>query len=718
MSYVPQNTSYVPQAQQQMQQQQHLDAYQKRLEAMQKIRDLAASPYADELSLKLPQICVVGDQSSGKSSVLSMITSLQFPERGGICTKAPIVVECQNRAEEEYWVRDPRTGRSEKVATKEQLCEKILEVQEVLLYGEQQAAGRASRTSASTSNALSVKPAMAKLNAANLAKMAQHAQPSLVSKTEIRVAAYGPDQLNIIVVDLPGLIHAGPGVRETQDLIREYTKPEQTLILLVSEANLDEQRIQALDLALEADPQQKRTMRLLTKFDCLENHDPETRAAAERLLKTGERGAAPSQAPDAKRVKANDGGKMPPPKAPVDADLMPHALVCRSKVVNNITGQQAMEYSEAVERRVLSSLPPQRCGVTALRERLPTLFARLVDVNLPQLQKQANAKLAEYAKELDELGAKPRDAAELIQEAQRRLLNATDSFKEEVSSLHREFNEDIEKTEKAITQEFVNANFKPNAFEPPLFQGKEAFEKCFREIIGWWRPVLEKFRHRADEKSRQAMHVLTSGETAFPKEFAAFLDQAWAHHCQEQVSAKFRKRLTDTLERELHFGTVNHYMETKYAGEVVLPDELVDEFLKSLKDSDFQGAPATPKRAPVHHTPDQVRANLKKALLRLRDAWASDFARKTLDEQQAVRIFATVKSAFAVEVKTFVDMVLKDTRDCVLKQRERWIEREMLLDEQIRAHAREDAATQKRRADLLVLVENLNSASQHLKGVM
>ena len=37
--------------------------------------------------LELPQIIVCGDQSSGKSSVLNAVSTLQFPAKDGLCTR-------------------------------------------------------------------------------------------------------------------------------------------------------------------------------------------------------------------------------------------------------------------------------------------------------------------------------------------------------------------------------------------------------------------------------------------------------------------------------------------------------------------------------------------------------------------------------------------------------------------------------------------------------
>lgn len=43
---------------------------------------------------------------------------------------------------------------------------------------------------------------------------------------------YGPNMIDIIVVDLPGIINVGDGRDETRGLINQYIKLVETLILL------------------------------------------------------------------------------------------------------------------------------------------------------------------------------------------------------------------------------------------------------------------------------------------------------------------------------------------------------------------------------------------------------------------------------------------------------------------------------------------------------
>lgn len=53
-----------------------------------------------------------------------------------------------------------------------------------------------------------------------------------ISEEEIKVKVYGPNMIDIIVVDLPGIINVGDGRDETRGLINQYIKLVETLILL------------------------------------------------------------------------------------------------------------------------------------------------------------------------------------------------------------------------------------------------------------------------------------------------------------------------------------------------------------------------------------------------------------------------------------------------------------------------------------------------------
>ncbi|CAH8384376.1 unnamed protein product [Eruca vesicaria subsp. sativa] len=57
--------------------------------------------------IQLPTIVVVGDQSSGKSSVLESLAGISLPRGQGICTRAPLVMKLKRSAssEPEIWLK-------------------------------------------------------------------------------------------------------------------------------------------------------------------------------------------------------------------------------------------------------------------------------------------------------------------------------------------------------------------------------------------------------------------------------------------------------------------------------------------------------------------------------------------------------------------------------------------------------------------------------------
>lgn len=70
------------------------------IELVNKIQDAFTSIGGNE-SLDLPQIITVGEQSSGKSSVLEHIVQRDFLPRGsGIVTRRPLVLQLVNHQEE------------------------------------------------------------------------------------------------------------------------------------------------------------------------------------------------------------------------------------------------------------------------------------------------------------------------------------------------------------------------------------------------------------------------------------------------------------------------------------------------------------------------------------------------------------------------------------------------------------------------------------------
>ncbi|KAI8546581.1 hypothetical protein RHMOL_Rhmol07G0129900 [Rhododendron molle] len=62
------------------------------LDAVDKLRHLKVA----QEGIQLPTIVVVGDQSSGKSSVLESLAGISLPRGQGICTRVPLIIRLQH----------------------------------------------------------------------------------------------------------------------------------------------------------------------------------------------------------------------------------------------------------------------------------------------------------------------------------------------------------------------------------------------------------------------------------------------------------------------------------------------------------------------------------------------------------------------------------------------------------------------------------------------
>ncbi|KAI9197164.1 P-loop containing nucleoside triphosphate hydrolase protein, partial [Polychytrium aggregatum] len=188
-------------------------------------------------SIDLPQIVVVGSQSSGKSSVLENIVGRDFLPRGdGMVTRCPLVLQLVNLPEA-YAQERAEILYPEKIVFSDisQVQSKILEI---------------------TSNKLSGK---------------YH-----VSKEPINIKISSPHVPTLTLVDLPGVISARradqPADIEEQirDMIMHFISKENTVILAVSAANVDLANSAGIQLAQKVDPKGERTIGVLTKVDLMD----------------------------------------------------------------------------------------------------------------------------------------------------------------------------------------------------------------------------------------------------------------------------------------------------------------------------------------------------------------------------------------------------------------------------------------------------------------
>jgi len=207
--------------------------------------------------IDLPQIVVVGSQSSGKSSVLENIVGRDFLPRGtGIVTRRPLVLQLINRAPVEprtNGVKAEIAAGSDKEANANEWGE-FLHIPGQKFYDFNK-----------------IREEIVKETEAKTGKNAG------ISPAPINLRIYSPNVLTLTLVDLPGLtkVPVGDQPRDIERQIREMvlkqiSKPN-AIILAVTPANSDLANSDGLKLAREVDPEGQRTIGVLTKVDLMDD---------------------------------------------------------------------------------------------------------------------------------------------------------------------------------------------------------------------------------------------------------------------------------------------------------------------------------------------------------------------------------------------------------------------------------------------------------------
>lgn len=199
-------------------------------------------------TVDLPQIVVVGSQSSGKSSVLETIVGRDFLPRGaGIVTRRPLVLQLIHLPSRTSESLEPSSSRSssdygEFLHLPNRRFTDFEEIRKEIENETLRVAG--------SNNG--------------------------ISRLPINLKIHSPRVLNLTLVDLPGLTKVPVGdqptdiERQIRNLVLEYISKPNSVILAVSPANVDLANSDSLMLARSVDPPGRRTIGVLTKLDLMD----------------------------------------------------------------------------------------------------------------------------------------------------------------------------------------------------------------------------------------------------------------------------------------------------------------------------------------------------------------------------------------------------------------------------------------------------------------
>ena len=307
----------------------------KLINLIDQLRDCGINEY-----IKLPRICSLGTQSSGKSSVLESIVGLDFLPRGdGVVTRRPLELRlCHINSGEPWAIFEERKG------TKFTDFIKVRETIEALT------------------------DEVCKKN------------KNIIDKP-IVLNVYSQTCPDLTLVDLPGVTRVPIGDQPknieqiTKDMARRYAEDPLTIILCVIAANSDIATSDGLKLAKEIDTTGSRTIGVLTKLDIMDagTDARKTLMNEEIPLRLGYVGV----------------------KNRSKQDLI-------NKLSMAETSRKEREFFKS--HPVYKNLPPGHFGTDVLINKLTKIYFRVIRENLPRIIKAINERVKTAEEELQSLG--------------------------------------------------------------------------------------------------------------------------------------------------------------------------------------------------------------------------------------------------------------------------------------------------------------------------
>ncbi|XP_035311913.1 interferon-induced GTP-binding protein Mx1-like isoform X1 [Cricetulus griseus] len=189
-----------------------------------------------EQDLALPAIAVIGDQSSGKSSVLEALSGVALPRGSGIVTRCPLVLKLKQLGQGEEW-RGKVTYKDTEVEVSDPT-----EVEGEINKAQNFIAGKGLG----------------------------------ISDELISLEVSSPNVPDLTLIDLPGITRVAVGNQpadigyQIKRLIKTYIQKQETINLVVVPSNVDIATTEALSMAQEVDPEGDRTIGILTKPDLVD----------------------------------------------------------------------------------------------------------------------------------------------------------------------------------------------------------------------------------------------------------------------------------------------------------------------------------------------------------------------------------------------------------------------------------------------------------------
>lgn len=302
--------------------------------------------------LPLPQIAVMGDQSSGKSSVLEALSEIAFPRGSGLVTRCPTQVNM-------------RSGNVWKAKIS---CPALVEYVRTLSEQERDEIPDI------------IEDITNKLTQGNKDKFPDWKN----EKNYILIELVTPTAPELTIIDLPGIVRTVTDgqsediITTVDNMLEHFLKNPRTCILAVIPANIDIATSEILQRAKKVDPSGSRTIGVLTKPD---------------LVDKGGEG-------EVLEVLRN-----------VRLPLQNGYFMLKNRSQEELNGKISLEKAREIEKAFFSNSPyseqRSKLGIEALQSALTELLVSRIQLALPEIKSEVDCILSTSQQQLETLGQTP-----------------------------------------------------------------------------------------------------------------------------------------------------------------------------------------------------------------------------------------------------------------------------------------------------------------------
>ncbi|CCT71827.1 related to RBTMx2 protein [Fusarium fujikuroi] len=451
--------------------------------------------------LAIPQLVVVGEQSSGKSSLLRTLTDISFPVMAGIGTRFPIRVISRRSpssqgSRERFRISLERAPRD--------------------VNGLQRADAAADeyRLEGDTLTMDVFEAALKDLSENKIGiRKGQGIGAKNFVPDIVRVELEGPHRSPFNILDLPGLISSEYGVNEpeplgTQELAKEYISRQENTIICTIPATSDLGNQRAYQICKEHISDKRRLVGVFTKCDKADREE------AERAVIS---------------AKSNI----------VNGDSI---FVDGMFVVCNKTSESRVNEDEFFSLKPWSQIHSERRGSRKLKDHLGEILTREIEKAFPKLENDINSRLKEKRARLKDMG-EPR-------------LN----YSQQQEYLNRFVREYSSKCDRALRRPGLLES-ETMDLRQKLNHLNTQFDNVMRWVGGFWRfedegvdpwVVCNEYGLFVDNKQEQSK---TAGEILYPtpkpEDYTEALKRIPAFEEHEHVESfdKFKDTVTSKLDR-------------------------------------------------------------------------------------------------------------------------------------------------------------------------